>query len=524
MAKLIEASSSFSSSASSSGSSNYDVFLNFRGEDTRKNFTGFLHYDLKNKGINVFIDNEELWTGEAIGQSLLRAIQGSKISIPVFSKSYASSKWCLLELSKILHCHKSNGQLVLPVFLDVEPSDVRNQTGSFEGPFKEHEKKFSSQPEMVEGWRKALRVVGELKGYVLKDDANGDQAKLVELVVKRVLNYLISSTQLVECKYPIGIDFHVNKLLSLLDIDSNDVQFVGICGFGGIGKTTIAKAIYNRIHLDFNKHSFLPDIRERAAQCMGLASLQKQLLEDTLGGNIHTADYHRGKKVIEQSLCREKVLLVLDDVDDKKQVDALVGELNWFGQGSRVIITSRDEQILNVAEVKEAKIYRPQLFNYEESLQLFSLHAFSMDRPPEDFMQFAHSVAVYSDGLPLTLEVLGSYLSNVRSKKVWKSTLQKWKEIPHEEVQRRLRISYDKLEDGYQKAIFLDAACFFIGWEKEAVITIWEACGYHPESAIHRLIKMSLLKFEGCYLRMHDQIRDMGRNIVKEENLMEPRN
>ncbi|XP_043687873.1 disease resistance protein RUN1-like [Telopea speciosissima] len=519
MAELIEASSS-SSSASSSRSSNYDVFLNFRGEDTRKNFTGFLDYALKNKGINVFIDNEELWTGEAIGPALLRAIQGSKICIPVFSKGYASSKWCLLELSKVLHCHQANVQLVLPVFLDVEPSDVRNQTGSFKGPFRKHEKNF--KPQIVEGWRKALQLVGSLKGYVLKDDANGDQAKLVELVVRRVRNYLISSTQLVECKYRIGIDFHVNKLISLLDIDSYDVQFVGICGIGGIGKTTIAKAIYNRIHLDFNKHSFLPDVRERAAQCMGLASLQKQLLEDILGRNIDIADYHRGKKGIEQRLCREKVLLVFDDVDDKKQVDALVGELSWFGKGSRVIITSRDELILNMAKIKEAKIYRPQLFNYEESLQLFSLHAFSMDRPPEDFMQFAHSVAVYSDGLPLTLELLGSYLSNVRSKKVWKSTLQKWKKIPHEEVQRRLKISYDNLQDGYQKAIFLDAACFFIGWEKETIITIWEACGYHPESAIHRLITMSLLKFDGCYLRMHEQIRDMGRNIVKEENLMEP--
>ncbi|XP_043687864.1 disease resistance protein L6-like [Telopea speciosissima] len=107
----------------------------------------------------------------AIGPALLRAIEGSKISIPVFSKGYASSKWCLLELSKIPQCHQSKGQMVLPVFLDVEPSHVRNQTGSFEGPFQEHEKKF--EPHIVESWREALRVVGNLKGHVLKDDVNG---------------------------------------------------------------------------------------------------------------------------------------------------------------------------------------------------------------------------------------------------------------------------------------------------------------------------------------------------------------
>ncbi|XP_043687870.1 disease resistance protein RUN1-like [Telopea speciosissima] len=255
---------------------------------------------------------------------------------------------------------------------------------------------------------------------------------------------------------------------------------------------------------------------------MGLASLQKQLLEDILKTKIDIVDYHRGKKLIEQRLCKENILLVLDDVDNQEQIDALAAELNWFGQGSRVIITSRDEHILNMAKVNKDKIYWPQVLDHKESLQLFSLHAFSMDQPPKDYVQFSHDAACYSGGLPLTLEVLGSYLSDIRSKKVWKSTLQKLKEIPHEKVQRRLKLSYDNLEDDYQKAIFLDAACFFIGWEKETVITLWEACGYHPESAIHRLIKRSFLKFEGSYLRMHDQIRDMGRDIVLEENLMEP--
>ncbi|XP_043687869.1 toll/interleukin-1 receptor-like protein [Telopea speciosissima] len=207
MADLTEA----SSSASLSGSSNFEVFLNFRGEDTRNNFTGFLHKALKNRGINVFFDSEKLWTGEAIGPALLRAIEGSKISIPIFSKGYASSKWCLLELSKILHCHKSNGQMVLPIFFDVEPSHVRNQTGSFEGPFRKHKKNF--KPDVIESWREALREVGNLKGWVLKEGVNGDQAELVELVVKRVLNDLISTTHLAECKYNIGIDSHVNELL-----------------------------------------------------------------------------------------------------------------------------------------------------------------------------------------------------------------------------------------------------------------------------------------------------------------------
>ncbi|XP_042499883.1 TMV resistance protein N-like [Macadamia integrifolia] len=147
------------------GCSSYDVFLNFRGEDTRNNFTGFLNLVLKNRGIDVFIDSKKLWTGEAIGSALLRAIEGSKISIPVFSQGYAHSKWCLLELAQIFQCYNSSNQLVLPIFFDVEPSSVRNQTGSFEEAFREHEKNY--EPHIVESWRKALSEIGNLKGEVI---------------------------------------------------------------------------------------------------------------------------------------------------------------------------------------------------------------------------------------------------------------------------------------------------------------------------------------------------------------------
>ncbi|KAJ4977438.1 hypothetical protein NE237_002544 [Protea cynaroides] len=264
-------------------------------------------------------------------------------------------------------------------------------------------------------------------------------------------------------------------------------------------------------------HSFLSDIREQASQCKGLASLQKQLLKDIFQRDFDISDYHMGKILIEQRICEEKVLVVLDDVDNEEQVDALVGKHNWFGQGSRVIITTRDEHILNVAKVDE--IYKPQLLNGEQSLQLFSWHAFQKDQPLEYYMQLSREVAHYSGGLPLTLEVLGSYLSDVRDKEEWESALQKLKEIPNDKVQRSLKISYYNLKDDYQRAIFLDVACFFIGWEKETVISIWESCGYHPKAAIHSLIKRSLLKFdEDSCLKMHDQIRDMGREIVRKKN------
>ncbi|XP_042510176.1 disease resistance protein RPV1-like [Macadamia integrifolia] len=521
MAALDSASSS-SSVASTVGSSSYDVFLSFRGEDTRYNFICFLYKALKDAGIDVFLDNENLWTGEVIGSTLLRAIKGSKISIPVFSKGYAHSKWCLQELAQIFQCYKSNGQIVLPIFFHVDPSHVRNQTKSFEEAFRKHKEIFEA--DIVMSWREALREVGNLKGEVLKETMN--PAELVDSIVKRALSELVGSTHLTECEYRIDMDSRINDLLSLLNIGSDDALFVGICGFGGIGKTTIAKAVYNRIFPTFNRHSFLSDVREQATQCKGVVSLQKQLLKDIFKRDYDIEDLDRGKKLIEERVCKEKVFLVLDDVDSKEQIGALAGGLNWFGQGSRVIITTRDENILNIAKVSTAKIYRPPFLDHENSLQLFCWHAFQSKQPPEEYMQLSRDVAIHSEGLPLTLEVFGSYLSDLNDKDEWESTLQILKEIPPEKVQRRLKISYDNLENNYQKAIFLDSACFFIGWEKETLISIWEGCGYHPKSALCKLIKRSLLKFvdgwNGECLAMHDHIRDMGREIVLEESRTEP--
>ncbi|XP_043687826.1 disease resistance protein Roq1-like [Telopea speciosissima] len=186
----------------------------------------------------------------------------------------------------------------------------------------------------------------------------------------------------------------------------------------------------------------------------------KRLLKDVIKRDIEVGDHHRGEKLIEQSLCEEKVLIVLDDVDSHEQVDALASALNWFGRGRRVIPTTRDEHILNVIKIDKDKIYSPQELDHKNSLQLFRLHAFSRDPPPEDYMKISH-VECYSGGWPLTLEVLGSYLLDISGKEKWESTLQKLKEIPLEKVQRRL--SYDNLEDDYLKTIFLDAAYFFIG-------------------------------------------------------------
>ncbi|KAJ4981762.1 hypothetical protein NE237_032599 [Protea cynaroides] len=200
-----------SSSSSTSGSFTYHVFLNFRGIDTRNNFTGFLHRALKRERINVFMDNEDLCAGEEIRPALLKAIRQSKISIPIFSKNYADSKWCILELVEIVRCYRINGQIILPIFFDVEPTEVRHQTGSFEESFKKHKEKFDAQT--LESWVEALMAAGGIRGYTLKQ-VYGYPPQLVDIVVDRVLSGL-QSNQFTVIKNPLRLDERVHDLSSL---------------------------------------------------------------------------------------------------------------------------------------------------------------------------------------------------------------------------------------------------------------------------------------------------------------------
>nr|XP_023919297.1 TMV resistance protein N-like [Quercus suber] len=145
----------------------YDVFLSFRGEDTRNGFTGHLYRALCDNGFKTFID-DDLQRGEQISEGLLKTIKSSRISIIIFSQDYASSAWCLDELDEILNC-KQNGQLVLPVFYKVDPSEVRHQKGNFEAALAQQENKFKNNKEKVQKWRAALNEAANLSGWHYED-------------------------------------------------------------------------------------------------------------------------------------------------------------------------------------------------------------------------------------------------------------------------------------------------------------------------------------------------------------------
>ncbi|KAJ4835290.1 hypothetical protein Tsubulata_045267 [Turnera subulata] len=173
----------------------YDVFICFRGEDTRDNLTTHLYASLCKNNILAFID-DNLTRGEEISPSLFKAIEESKLSVIIFSPDYASSRWCLEELSKIMECKRKNGQLVIPLFYGVNPSHVRNQTGSFADAFVKHEQVFKKQVYKVQSWRESLREAANISGWVLQGTRGELDSEFVEKVAVDILNLLRNMNQM----------------------------------------------------------------------------------------------------------------------------------------------------------------------------------------------------------------------------------------------------------------------------------------------------------------------------------------
>ncbi|KAJ9707494.1 hypothetical protein PVL29_002497 [Vitis rotundifolia] len=500
-------------SSSTSTPRSYDVFISFRGEDTRKNFTDHLYTTLVAYGVHTFRDDEELEKGGDIASDLLRAIEESKIFIIIFSTNYANSRWCLNELVKIFECTVQKQSTILPIFYHVNPSDVRKQSGSYGDAFVDHEKDADEKKmEVIQKWRTALNQVASLSGLHVDEQYETQVVKEITDDIIRRLNHKPLNVG----KNIVGMDFHLEKLKSLMNIELNEVRVVGIYGIGGIGKTTIAKAVYNDISYQFDGSSFLNNVRERSKD--NALQLQQELLHGILKGkSLKVSNMDEGIQMIKRSLSSKRVLVVFDDVDDLKQLENLAEEHSWFGPRSRIIITTRHKHFLTQYGVKES--YEVQKLHDAEAIELFSWWAFQQNLPSEIYKNLSYRVVDYAKGLPLALKVLGSFLFK-KTISEWESALCKLKTIPHMDIQNVLKISYDGLDD-VEKGIFLDIACFFKGKDKDFVARILDE-DFYAESGIGVLHDKCLISISENKLDMHDLLQQMGWEIVRQECPKQP--
>uniref|UniRef100_A0A7N2MIW2 TIR domain-containing protein n=1 Tax=Quercus lobata TaxID=97700 RepID=A0A7N2MIW2_QUELO len=279
-----------------------------------------------------------------------------------------------------------------------------------------------------------------------------------------------------------------------------------------MGKTSLARVVYIMISNQFEACSFVADVREVYKE-YGILQLQQKLLNDLLIlRDMNVKDVDNGVSMIKNRLRHKNILLILDDVNELDQLNKL-GAKHWLGPGSRVIITTRDMKLLMTHKVDE--IYEVEVLRNDEAFHLFNSKDFDKEHPTKDYLELSQAFVHYANGIPLAIEVLGSFL-NERSTSKWKSELDRLREFPESKILNVLQISFEGLHK-IEKEIFLNIACFFNHKNQETIIAILDCLRLYHEIGLRVLIEKSLIKLQDNQLWIHDLLQEMGRDIVCKE-------
>ncbi|KAI3741844.1 hypothetical protein L1987_59522 [Smallanthus sonchifolius] len=339
-----------------------------------------------------------------------------------------------------------------------------------------------------------LKAIEESEIYVLVFSPNyasskRDEAKFVLEIVEE-LEKMQRPQALHVTDHPVGIGSRAEELISTLGLDRKDhVLVVAVFGISGIGKTTIFKEVFNRIASSFDVCCFLADIHYICQVPNWKVELPKALISCLTHENKFSSmsNHNDGVTKIRRLVSRQKVLLVLDDIDNFQQLESLGICPKWFYEGSRIIVTTRETV------------------------------------PGDDPVntKFIYEVVSRAGGLPLVLKVWSRHFQQYEREQ-WPSILETLKGIPHGDVQKQLQMSYDSLTNRPKK-LFLDIACFFEGMMKDFVIKVLqdEDSRFLANNEIQYLVDKSLVEITSDgRLRMHDAIREMGQEIVPKKMKM----
>ncbi|XP_023767370.1 disease resistance protein RPV1 [Lactuca sativa] len=524
-----------SSCSSTHNCHRHDVFLSFRGVDTRHGFTNHLYNALMHANITTFLDDEDIETGEDLKPELESGIRGSRASVIVLSKNYATSTWCLDELVLILEQRMKSNHVVIPIFYHVKPSHVRKQQSSFGDAMAKHRQKMEAETnsnkrsqwaQKIELWNKALTEVVDLKGK----DANGRlEVELIDEIVKDIFRRLRISS-----RFPlpqlIGMEDSINFVTSWLkDTSSHTTNILTILGMGGIGKTSLAKYVYALHFHEFDKSSFIEDIgRKCEEKSNGILDVQKQLFDDiSKPSSVQVLDDSIYTSMIENAVARKKVFLVLDDISSLNQLDALLGTKGFYA-GTKILVTTTDAWLTKSCALFKTNdkpnhaMYELKVLYEIDSQKLFCYHAFMCNEPKPGYEEVSKKLVKYCKGHPMALKVLGRSLHN-RDVTYWEGYIDRLKKENDSPINNVLRMSFDSLSSENDKDLFKHIACIFVGMDRNDVVTILEACDIETRTGITNLVDKCLLSIGwNNELKMHELVKEMGRFVVREESLYKP--
>jgi energy-coupling factor transporter ATP-binding protein EcfA2 len=321
--------------------------------------------------------------------------------------------------------------------------------------------------------------------------------------------------------YEVTLEDKANAIHSLFQKES----IVALVGMGGIGKTTLSKKVYHLFHNQYEKFSFLEDVKSK-----DINDVKKKLLQDLCGRKLHkNEDVDEYLDEIKQCMISKKVLVVVDDVGMTKNLETLQLPIDKHATNvnckSKVLVNCRNWQILK-KHVKETAKVDMAFLEEKQARELFMFHAFKhANNVTNDFENISMEIIKACGGLPLSLEILGCYLCDICDLEIWKDALDELKGgrnitggFDNEMLWKTLRISYDHLNKKHQD-MFLDIACFFTGFNKSTFCRAYSNGddSSSPMFKLQNLKDRSLIKWaKDGSLYMHEQLRDMGRNIATE--------
>ncbi|XP_014503234.1 TMV resistance protein N-like [Vigna radiata var. radiata] len=483
----------------------YDVLINFTGEDIHRKFVSHLNSAFSTVGLTTFLHHPNAVNTTHIQQPIL---SHCRVAIVIFTQTYSQSAWCLNQLLQIIKWHQTYCRHVLPVYYEIQPSDVRLQKGDFGKALKETAQQTFSGQELDHGmsrWSHALTKAANFFGW--DESSYRSDAELVDKIVKSVVNLPVLSAT----KFPVGLQSHVEDLIRTIKNKSTEVCIIEILGEQGSGKTTLAKAIYNQIHWTFKEKSFIKNT-SHVTGIRGQLRLQEQLLLDVLKQKVEIPSVDVGRTMIRERLLGKMVLIVLDDVNYFTLFDVCDCR-KLLVEGTVIIVTSTYGIRLGD---QANSVFWLEGMNTEESLELLSWHAFREPKPKEEYEDLARRVVSYCEGLPLALEVVGSSLFE-KTKEEWNNLL--FAIYGMRCVPKIIKISIEGSLNEMEKDIFLNICYFYVGKSRGYVRKILNGCGVDADIGIRVLIQRNLIKInKNNKFGMHHLLQNIGMKIIHENS------